>query len=225
MNPQEQASSELTAQPVKSETKKCNHMVIIVILAILAVGGFVFGGVELWQNIQNNNKLNELQSQINQEASDGGDDVSTEDRFVLHFSDYMFGNVEDGDKVEFYGFDKNNCVTSQSGACNEVMNKDLAERVSVYECETSSCRVWQWAEQKGTAVAGDYAVIYEGADYLHGQFDYCVVYDIKNEKVVYRGDNGVKLTISEYGESVLNANGDFIGRFVSNADGDFTVSL
>lgn len=39
-----------TAQP---EVKKCNHIPIIIVLSILTVCGFAFGGFELYDNIQN----------------------------------------------------------------------------------------------------------------------------------------------------------------------------
>ena len=47
MDSQEQASSGSALQSAKPETNKCNHMVVIAILAILTVGGVTFGGVEL----------------------------------------------------------------------------------------------------------------------------------------------------------------------------------
>lgn len=62
MGPQKQTSIEPDIKPTKPETKKCNHTVIIVILAILTVGGFVFGGVELWQSIQKDDSLKVLQN-------------------------------------------------------------------------------------------------------------------------------------------------------------------
>lgn len=58
MDPQKQTSIEPTTTPAKPETKKCNHMAIIIILAILATGGFAFGGFELYQNIHTNNGVN-----------------------------------------------------------------------------------------------------------------------------------------------------------------------
>lgn len=64
MNPQEQASINPAMQPVKSETKKVNYVLIISILTILAVGGFIFGGIELWQNVQANEEINNLEEKL-----------------------------------------------------------------------------------------------------------------------------------------------------------------
>ena len=55
MDMQGQVSAEITEQPNKMKIKKCNCLVAILVLAFFAVGGFVFGGVELWQRIQKEN--------------------------------------------------------------------------------------------------------------------------------------------------------------------------
>lgn len=55
MNPQQQIHVEPTEQSAKLGTKKCNHVIIIIIFAVLAVSGFVFGGFELWQRMQEDN--------------------------------------------------------------------------------------------------------------------------------------------------------------------------
>lgn len=61
---------ELQNQPTNSNlqlivepAKKCKHMPIIIILAILAIGGFGFGGYELWQNMQKDNEVKNLQAE------------------------------------------------------------------------------------------------------------------------------------------------------------------
>ena len=43
---------------------KCKHMPIIITLAVLAVSGLFFGGIELWQNTQKNNEIKSLQTRI-----------------------------------------------------------------------------------------------------------------------------------------------------------------
>lgn len=43
--------------------KKCKHMPIIVVLAVLAVAGIGFGGFELWQNMQKDNHVTVLEAQ------------------------------------------------------------------------------------------------------------------------------------------------------------------
>lgn len=79
MNPQEQVSSESTTQLVKSEAKKCNHIIIIVALAILTVGGFVFGGVELWQSMQKDDEIKALRSENDRQQEVVEENVTIEE--------------------------------------------------------------------------------------------------------------------------------------------------
>jgi len=51
-----------TTQITQSEAKKCKHMPIIIILAVLAIGGLGFGGFEFWQNIQKDDEAKNLQA-------------------------------------------------------------------------------------------------------------------------------------------------------------------
>lgn len=60
MNPQEQTTEPITQQ-TQSEAKNKKYIAIIVILAILTIGGFVFGGIELWQNMQKEDEIVKLQ--------------------------------------------------------------------------------------------------------------------------------------------------------------------
>lgn len=53
MDTENQVVPESTTQNSSVGSKKCNHVPIIVVLAILAVCGFSFGGFELYQNINN----------------------------------------------------------------------------------------------------------------------------------------------------------------------------
>lgn len=53
-----------TPTQVMESTKKCKHMPIIIVLAILAVTGIGFGGFELWQNIQKSSELDNYKKQI-----------------------------------------------------------------------------------------------------------------------------------------------------------------
>lgn len=51
-------------QKNNATSAKCKHMPIIIILAVLAVSGLCFGGIELWQNTQKNNEIKSLQTRI-----------------------------------------------------------------------------------------------------------------------------------------------------------------
>ncbi len=51
-----------TPTQVAEPPKKCKHMPIIIILAILTVAGIGFGGFELWQNMQKDNDIKNLQA-------------------------------------------------------------------------------------------------------------------------------------------------------------------
>lgn len=77
MNQQEQNTSSLAELPVQPEAKKCNHMIVIVILAILAVGGFTFGGFELYENLQNKSQPNNTEIEG---PDSGGEEIVKEDK-------------------------------------------------------------------------------------------------------------------------------------------------
>ncbi len=51
-------------QKNNATSAKCKHMPIIITLAVLAVSGLCFGGIELWQNTQKNNEIKSLQTRI-----------------------------------------------------------------------------------------------------------------------------------------------------------------
>ena len=51
-------------QKNNATSAKCKHMPIIITLAVLAVSGLCFGGIELWQNTQKNNEIKNLQTRI-----------------------------------------------------------------------------------------------------------------------------------------------------------------
>lgn len=51
-------------QENNATSAKCKHMPIIITLAVLAVSGLCFGGIELWQNTQKNNEIKSLQTRI-----------------------------------------------------------------------------------------------------------------------------------------------------------------
>lgn len=51
-------------QKNNATSAKCKHMPVIITLAVLAVSGLCFGGIELWQNTQKNNEIKNLQTRI-----------------------------------------------------------------------------------------------------------------------------------------------------------------
>lgn len=75
MNKDNQVTPESTTQVVRSEVKKCNHVPTIVILVILAVCGFAFGGFELYNNMQSKNQTGSSET----ECSDNNKGVNEED--------------------------------------------------------------------------------------------------------------------------------------------------
>lgn len=79
MDMDNQVVPEPTAQTVQSEVKKCNHIPIIVVLSILTVCGFAFGGFELYNNIQNKNQTggSETECLNNNESFNEEDDDKT----------------------------------------------------------------------------------------------------------------------------------------------------
>lgn len=71
MNLQEQVIEPI-AQQAQPKVKDKKYVAIIVILTIIAIGGIVFGGIELWQNMQKEDEISKLQSEknIQQEATE-----------------------------------------------------------------------------------------------------------------------------------------------------------
>lgn len=66
-----------TTQITQSEVKKCNHIPIIIVLAILAVCGFAFGGFELYDNLQSKNQTGSSETEClnnNESISEGDND-------------------------------------------------------------------------------------------------------------------------------------------------------
>ena len=51
-------------QKNNATSAKCKHMPIIITLAVLAISGLCFGGIELWQNTQKNSEIKSLQTRI-----------------------------------------------------------------------------------------------------------------------------------------------------------------
>ncbi len=75
MDTNNQVIPEPTTQIVQSEVKKCNHVPIIVALAILAACGFAFGGFELYDNLQSKNQTGSSET----ECSNNNESVIKED--------------------------------------------------------------------------------------------------------------------------------------------------
>lgn len=69
-----------TPNQVAGSSKKCKHMPIIIILAILTVAGIGFGGFELWQNMQKDSKIADLEAQIGEvERVIGDENISNDE--------------------------------------------------------------------------------------------------------------------------------------------------
>ncbi len=96
MNPEmvnpNQASPSLNPIQVAEAPKKCKHMPIIITLAILAVAGISFGGFELWQNMQKDTDIKNLQT----------DKIKLEEKenIVLENGDIALSNVAGGPYIE-----------------------------------------------------------------------------------------------------------------------------
>ena len=64
MEPQQQITSTPAIQPVLQGSKKCNHVPIIIILAILLICSCTFGGLELWQGLQKDSEIAKLKEEV-----------------------------------------------------------------------------------------------------------------------------------------------------------------
>jgi hypothetical protein len=51
-----------TPEPTIKQNKKCHHLPLIIILAVLFVGAGIFGGIMLAQNLQKNDEISELKA-------------------------------------------------------------------------------------------------------------------------------------------------------------------
>lgn len=105
-----QANPKPTVQIAQSEVKKSNHTPIIVILAILAVCGFAFGGFELYDNLQSKNQAGNSENKYsnNNENSNEGDDkragVVISENASFSVPNPLFRNGENNGTVKFeYG--------------------------------------------------------------------------------------------------------------------------
>lgn len=74
MDTENQVVPESSTQNSSVGSKKCNHVPIIVALAMLAVCGFAFGGFELYDNLQSKNQTGSSET----EYSDNNESVSEE---------------------------------------------------------------------------------------------------------------------------------------------------
>lgn len=80
MDTENQVVPESSTQNSLVGSKKCNHVSIIVALAILAVCGFAFGGFELYDNLQSKNQTGSSETEYsnnNESVSEENNRVST----------------------------------------------------------------------------------------------------------------------------------------------------
>ena len=80
MDTENQVVPESSTQNSLVGSKKCNHVPIIVALAILAVCGFAFGGFELYDNLQSKNQTGSSETEYsnnNESVSEENNRVST----------------------------------------------------------------------------------------------------------------------------------------------------
>jgi len=87
MDKDNQVTSESATQIVRSEVKKCNHVPTIVVLAILAVCGFAFGGFELYNNMQSKNQTGSSETEYSN--NNGSNNEEDGDRLGTVISENM----------------------------------------------------------------------------------------------------------------------------------------
>lgn len=140
MEPQNQPTNP-NPQSTMEPAKKCKHMPIIIILAILAIGGLSFGGFELWQNIQKNSQLSETDDRENI-ITDSDEKPSS---IVTGNALFIIGNtdvISDADNVDIgicsesgeatakfeYGFLKN-ILSTYSIVYSECMPNNVVSKI------------------------------------------------------------------------------------------------
>lgn len=113
MDTENQVVPESTMQNSPVGSKKCNHVPIIVALAILAVCGFAFGGFELYDNMQSKNQTgsSETECSKNNESGNEKDDdsvstvISENASFVVPNPPYDEGTNDGTVKFEYGIYD------------------------------------------------------------------------------------------------------------------------
>ena len=119
MDIENQVAPEPNVRTVQPEVKKCNHVPIIVILSVLAVCGFAFGGFELNENIQIRNQLGDAGIDVNDKNSNDSDVEKTNEGVVTGSAQFNVPNptFDSGDNdgtVKFeYGV-KDNVLSTYS---------------------------------------------------------------------------------------------------------------
>ncbi|MBO4813034.1 hypothetical protein J5491_02690 [Candidatus Saccharibacteria bacterium] len=74
---QNQTVAEPVIQPTPgAEQKKCKHVPIIIVLAILLVGSCAFGGFELWQSMQKDSEIAKLKEKESTQSTTGQDNTT-----------------------------------------------------------------------------------------------------------------------------------------------------
>ena len=85
MDPQKQDDLNAIAKSTIPETKKHNHLLIILILAILFVGSCVFGGYELWRNLTLSEENANLRTTIENLSKNTDNQQEMSDNQILEY--------------------------------------------------------------------------------------------------------------------------------------------
>jgi hypothetical protein len=144
MGPQNQAVSEPVVQPAPAaEPKKCKHIPIIILLAILLVGSCAFGGFELWQGMQKDSEIAKLKEEKStQNTTNQGDntDANVDDNAisVAEAEKILAKYIGEGNSTMAFGLNASyNTFTSDFNGQQEAFL--TYSSISDNEKETVSC--------------------------------------------------------------------------------------
>ena len=84
MNPQEQTAESVVRQ-AQPEARNKKYVAIIIVFAIIAIGGIVFGGIELWQNMQAKKEIDSLNNAISVQTTE-----DEQPQFNDYYAEAMF---------------------------------------------------------------------------------------------------------------------------------------
>ena len=92
----ESETTNLNPTQVAESQKKCKHVPVIIVLAVLAASGIGFGGFELWQNVQKDNDINNLQA----DKIKSEEQKAEKENIAVENNNITFSNAAGGPYIE-----------------------------------------------------------------------------------------------------------------------------
>ena len=231
---QNQTVAEPVIQPTPgAEQKKCKHVPIIIVLAILLVGSCAFGGFELWQSMQKDSEIAKLKEKESTQSTTGQDNttdsnLNNEAISVTEAEKILAKYIGEGNSTMAFGlnafyktltsdFDEQQkaLLTYNSISDNEMETIScIEERYEHGDCTGKSIS-YDLMSEKYQSLFGDYSSI-EKKNYTFQDFFYLVYDDNINayREFILPGGGLSSIAAAHKVTSVKNANEDMIVSLV-----------